>query len=300
MKYQIVKAGGSRPPQAGRTFRAAAVPALFALAGLAVVCAACAGPVLPDRYGIVLPALPEHWSAALGAPEWRLTWIGPEGRTETRVVPAGSAPPDLTVPPGRPGMALAWPAWPERDLPAGRMRPAGAIFPYDAAGDATGSAGKIRLSWEAGPEAWLFLLMAAQTAPAADSAADTANATAVIPAKNRAWNFNWPRFRELLASGDIPAAIRADPWRADWRSIAKKTLESGFDRRRIKVPDGLTPLSVVIPGPGPWFGTSPFAPAQAWTAGETVALEAGETAETLISPSGQIRYRAGVWMWIER
>jgi hypothetical protein len=247
--------------------------------------------VLPEEYGLILPALPDSWAAVLEEPDWRITWIGPDGQLAAAVIPADAPPPQIQTTQERPAMVLAWPAWPDRDLPAGRMRPAGAIFPHDMVHSSDG--GSIRLTWEAGSEAYLFLLMAAQTS------GDAADVTA-IPAKNRAWNFNWPRFRELLKSGDIPAAIREDPWLADWKTVAQKTLASGFDRRRIKVPEGKQPLPLAIPADGPWFGTSPFAPSHAWIAGEAVELEAGEETETLISPAGQLRYGGGIWMWIAR
>jgi hypothetical protein len=162
------------------------------------------------------------------------------------------------------------------------MRPAGAVFPYDASGDA------LTLSWEAGPEAQFFLYLAAQT-----SRGEAA------PAKNRAWTFNWPRFRELLRGPSVPPEIQADPWLAPWRSIAERTIQSGFDSRRIKVPEGRKTLSITLPAEGPWFGASPFIPAYPWRAGETVQIEAGEEAETLVSPMGQIRYGGGLWMRID-
>jgi hypothetical protein len=255
------------------------------LAIAALNLSACSDPVLPEAYRVNFPALPSHWADVLGPAEWQLSWLNPEGRVETRNLPANGAA-EITLSSRSPAMILAWPLWPERDLPAGIMRPAGAIYPYDA------GEGAVNLKWEAGPEAWLFLLMAAQTSSPA-SAEDKA-----IPAKNRAWNFNWPRFRELLASEDIPVEVREDPWLADWRTVAKKTLESGFDRRRIKAP-AASPLSLTVPADGPWFGASPFSPVYQWQAGETPQFAAGSEAQTLVCPSGQIRCAAGVWMWVE-
>ncbi|MDR0475627.1 MAG: hypothetical protein LBH43_18385 [Treponema sp.] len=34
------------------------------------------------------------------------------------------------------------------------------------------------------------------------------------------WYFDWPRFRELMDSSDIPEEVRLDPWTADWKTIA--------------------------------------------------------------------------------
>jgi hypothetical protein len=180
------------------------------------------------------------------------------------------------------------------------MRPAGAVFPYDAAGS------HIRLSWEAGVEAAFYLDLAAAAERAGwggaatdgDSSGETGDGVSAMPHPLRHPRyFDWPRFRDLLRGDAIPPEIRADPWCADWRSIAARTVQSGFDRRRIK-PVEREPLKVTIPGEGPWIGNSPFAEIQHWEAGETVELEAADAVEFRVSPQGLLRYRKGVWIWI--
>lgn len=268
----------------GRVF-----PVFFAAVLGLLLSGGCAEPVLPARYRPVPPELPAHWRRVLGSGAWRLVWIGKTGRLESAFVPRGAPLPDVEFPQGRQSMILAWPCWPERRLGAETMRPAGAIFPHDAHG------GTITLTWEAGVEAYLFLLMAAVTSPAEDAAVlETA-----IPAKNRAWNFDWPRFRALLAGADIPETVREDPWRVDWPYVAQKTIASGFDRRRIKVATvGYTALEITLPAGGPWFGPSPFSAVYDWRAGDRVTINAGQAVETLIAPGGQMRYGGGVWIWI--
>jgi hypothetical protein len=156
------------------------------------------------------------------------------------------------------------------------MRPAGAVAPFDIEG------GLLLLTWEAGPEAWFYRALAAAY-NAAELSTDAAG--------RRPDRFDWPRFRSLLRSGDIPPEIRDDPWLAGWDSIAEKTVQSGFDRRRIQARPG-TPLTVNVPWPGPWAGSSPFAEVLLWEAGETVTVEAPAEAETLVSSGGILRYNS--------
>jgi hypothetical protein len=66
-------------------------------------------------------------------------------------------------------------------------------------------------------------------------------------------------------------------------------VQSGFDRRRIQARSH-EPLTIGVPWPGPWAGSSPFAEVHFWDAGETVTVEATAEADTLISPSGMLRY----------
>ena len=101
-------------------------------------------PIRPSCWP-VLPELPRHWKEILGEPRWRLEWIGGEGSwlewEGNREAPEFSLSQEWTSP------VLAWPFWPARDLLPGMMRPAGALFPWDAAGD------RLKLSWEGGPVA---------------------------------------------------------------------------------------------------------------------------------------------------
>jgi hypothetical protein len=176
------------------------------------------------------------------------------------------------------------------------MRPAGAILPFDAE-----SGARLRLSWEAGVDAWLYFelvraVSAVTTAAAGDEAATGGEAVAKAAGRSPD-RFDWPRFRALLHSEDIGEPIRADPWRADWETLAARTVASGWDRRRIRLPE-TAPLTLVIPHDGPWIGSSPFADTENWEAGEQVTLEAGKNIDTYLSSGGMLRYAKGAWMWI--
>jgi hypothetical protein len=165
------------------------------------------------------------------------------------------------------------------------MRPAGAIFPFDAEG------ASIRLSWPGGVDAWVYREMARAFAERASYPDDTA----VNPVRRPEF-FDWPRFRELLAGQDINSEIRQDPWLADWQSICRKTAASGFDRRRI-VPMKTEELVVPVSS-GPWIGTSPFmAPVNAEN-GTDLRLKAGDTVDTYFSQTGMLRVTKGLWMFI--
>jgi hypothetical protein len=240
----------------------------------------CKGPIISPSYRIVLPALPLAWEMVLGPPLWRLEWLAPDGRLRSREGPEAALP-EADLPAEWASPVLAYPFWPDRGLLPGCMRPAGAIAPFDAEGSG------LRLSWEAGPEAWFYRALA-QGAAAAGS----------LPSDGRSPDrFNWPRFRDLLRNGDIPPEIRADPWLADWEDIAVYTVQSGFDRRRVKARPR-EPAAIIIPCPGPWAGASPFTEIRLWEAGETVRVEATVDADTLVSPGGVLRYNRDGVVWI--
>jgi hypothetical protein len=224
---------------------------------------ACRDPVIPPAFGLDLPALPPAWEAVLGPPHWRLEWFAPDGSLRSREGPAGALP-EVALAAEWASPVLAYPFWPERGLLPGAMYPAGAVAPFDADGP------RLRLSWEAGPAARFYRALAAAGG-------------------KRPERFDWPRFRELLRNGGIPPEVRADPWLADWDAAAAHTARSGFDRRRIQSRPR-EPVSLLIPWPGPWAASSPFAEARLWQAGETVIIDAAEEAETLVSPEGALRY----------
>jgi hypothetical protein len=177
---------------------------------------------------------------------------------------------------------LAYPFWPEQGLFPGYMRPAGAIAPFDVDGSS------LRLSWRAGPEAWFYRTLAMEI-----TAASTNNLSSAGRSPDR---FDWPRFRDLLQSCDIPPEIQSDPWLTDWDTVAARTVQSGFDRRRIQARIR-EPVTVNIPYSGPWAGSSPFTETHLWEAGEQVTLEATSEADTLVSPGGVLRYSRDGAVW---
>jgi hypothetical protein len=263
------------------------ISGFLSLAAACMMLAACPDPVIPPNYRVSLPPIPQKWIETFGQPFWRLEWFDQEGRF-CRFEGPEAALPAIAIPQDRSNPVLAWPYWPARGVSPGLFYPAGGIFPYDAEGGS-----RLRLSWEGGVDARLYLDLAAAVMAAVAIA--TPDMEAAV--KRRPERFDWPRFRELLARGDIPEAVREDPWRADWGDIARRIAASGFDRRRIKDRDR-KPLSVVVPAPGPWIPTSAFGPVQDWAAGTELILEAGENVETYFSKTGMLRYTQETWAWI--
>jgi hypothetical protein len=158
------------------------------------------------------------------------------------------------------------------------MCPAGALFPWDVSGDS------IVLTWKAGVDAFLWRELVScrelQT-----------SGTPRVP-----WHFDWPRFRELIGNGNIPEAVRQDLWLADWKEISRKTVLSGFDRRRI-VSRSFTEISV--PGlEGLWAGTSPFAPLVEAPDGGPLRVMASDTPDTWVSEEGIVRCSKAGWVII--
>jgi len=247
---------------------------------LFVLLAACEnGPIHPS-YRPVLPELPEHWKEILGEPHWRLEWIGEGGTWLERELIPGQSAPGISLMPQWSTPLLAWPFWPERELLPGLMRPAGAISPWDACGS------NLTLSWEGGVHALFWKELALAERPSTPATA--------AEARRLPWYFDWPRFRELLESENIPEAVREDLWLADWKSIAGRTVQSGFDRRRI-VSRSFTEL--VIPGfGGRWIGSSPFAPPLDAPADGPLNLSITGTTDTWVSSGGVLKASSSGWM----
>ena len=244
-----------------------------------VLLAACRdGPIL-SSYQAVLPELPGHWEETLGEAHWRLEWIGGEGTWLESDIPPGRGAPDLPLMQEWTTAVLAWPFWPARDLVPGMMRPAGALFPWDCSG------GKLLLGWKGGVDAvfWKELALADRSTAAAEGR---------LP-----WYFDWPRFRELLyESNNVPGAVSQDPWLADWKSIAQKTVQSGFDRRRIV---SRTFTGLLIPGlDGRWIGSSPFAPPLDANLDGLLYLNVTGTPDTWVSSAAILRCSTAGWVWM--
>jgi hypothetical protein len=240
--------------------------------GWVLLLAACGGPLRPV-YRPVLPALPPAWMELLGSPRWRLEWIDQEGVLRQWEGPGGEFP-KLSLPEEWTSPVLAWPFWPAWELPPGTMRPAGALFPWDVSG------GRLLLSWRGGVDAVFWKHLAG------------------APSDHPPWHFDWPRFRELWANGNVPEEIRRDPWLADWKEIGRKTLASGFDRRRIV---SRPVVDVVIPGfGGRWIGSSPFAVPLEVPPEGPLRLKAAAAVDAWISAQGQLKCSRDGWVWIPR
>ncbi|MDR0602258.1 MAG: hypothetical protein LBG42_07735 [Treponema sp.] len=232
-------------------------------------------PCIPET-----PEFPPHWKEILGVPRWRLEWINPGGSRQIREIADGERM-EITVIPEWPSPVLAWPLVPGRGIRAGVLKPAGGIFPWDAAGKA------LRLGWQGGLDAFFYRELA--TAFVRTHGAGRAGSANRLPQY-----FDWPRFRELFTSGVLSdEAVRGDPWLADWTAIAEKTVQSGFDRRRIKA-STRTGLSVPV-DPGPWAGTSPFA-LPLFSDEGPIVFPVGPDPDTWYSAGGAIRCSEDGWI----
>jgi len=272
-----------------RFFSAVMRAALRAAPAAMLLAVSCGDMLLPgsSSYAAELPPVPCAWEAILGEPRWRLEWFDGEGRKRAAEVSERRA--EISLPGDFASAVLAFPFWPEKGIAPGAFRPAGAIFPFDVSG------GRIALSWRGGVDAAFFMELARAAAQvAAGERPPSGSAALRLP-----WNFDWPRFRGLFGDGpqgaSTNAEVRADPWLANWRSIADRTAQSGFDRRRL-VPEARSALELPL-GPGPWIGASPFAAPLAFEASPAFPVRA--EAESWASAEGLLRAGAYAWMWRE-
>jgi len=242
---------------------------------LFVLLFSCDCPIKPS-YRLVLPELPGHWEEFPGKPHWRLEWINGNAAWQDW---EGLEVPEISINQEWTTAVLALPFWPERGLLPGMMRPSGALFPWDVSGET------IVLSWKAGVEAFFWKEMVLADRPAA-------------AAENRLpWYFDWPRFRELMESENIPSIVCQNPWLADWKSIAQKTILSGFDRRRI-VSRSFSGLA--IPGlAGRWIGSSPFTEALETAPGSPLLLMVTDEPDTWVSEGAVLRCSSSGWVYLE-
>ena len=240
--------------------------------------AACRdGPIRPS-YRPVLPELPGHWKENFGEPHWRIEWLGEGAKWQERSISPAGRVPSLSLIQEWTTPVIAWPFWPDHGLVPGMMRPCGALFPWDVSGD------EIALGWEAGVEAvfWKEMASAERTTAAGEGR---------LP-----WYFDWPRFRAALGGAETPEDVRRDLWLPDWKGIAQKTVDSGYDRRRIVSRKFLT---LAIPGfGGQWTGSSPFEPPL--DAGEDglLSLKVWEIPDTWVSEEGILKCSASGWVFI--
>jgi hypothetical protein len=238
--------------------------------------AACDTGVIPRSYTPELPPLPPAWEEVLGAAHWQMEWINPEGSRELRRID-GTGFPEIEVLSGWATPVMAFPYWPEQGIVPGMMRPAGGIFPFDA------EEGRIRLSWRGGVAAWFYRELV--------RAGDGGN-----PLRGPQY-FDWPRFRELLDGPALSGPIRTNPWLADWQDIALRTVQSGFDRRRI-IPQATEDLPVILPHGGPWIGPSPFEEPILGQTGKKALFRVTGNVDTYVSPAGILRCTRGVRIWL--
>jgi hypothetical protein len=241
----------------------------------AVLLAGCEGDSLNSSQRPDLPVLPEGWNEILGEPHWRLEWLGQDGAWMECYLSPGEEIPAISLIQEWATPVLAWPFWPGWDLIPEIMRPAGALFPWDAAGD------RLELSWRGGAEAVFWKEMAAAK-------------TEDVPDSRLPWLFDWPRFREILEGDEIPEAVSEDFWLVDWKDLAKRTVQSGFDRRRIK---SMKLTEVEIPNlEGFWAGSSPFATPIEAPPGGPLCLEVAATVGTWVSANAVLKCSIDGWV----
>ena len=112
------------------------------------------------------------------------------------------------------------------------------------------------------------------------------------------WLFDWPRFRELLESDDVPDSVRQDPWLVDWKELGGKTIQSGFDRRRIKV---MKLTEMEIPElEGRWICSSPFAIPLLAPPGGPLNLEVTDAVGTWVSEMGVLKCSSLGFVFVPR
>jgi len=253
---------------------------LIFLAALQTLLAGCKDEMrIHSLYEPVLPALPGGWRDVLGEAHWRLEWIEEGGTWKKWEGKQGAAVPSLSMTQGWTTPVLAWPYWPGLDLGPGIMRPCGGLFPWDASGN------KLVLSWEGGVDAVLWKEMAAVDVDESEAAKD----------KRLPWLFDWPRFREIMAGGNVSEAVRQDPWVVDWKEVGRKTVESGFDRRRIK-PMKFTRIEIPLPA-GRWSGSSPFSPLLEVPPEGSFALEVTDLVGAWVSSMGILKCSSSGWIY---
>jgi hypothetical protein len=226
-----------------------------------------------SRYTLELPDAPQAWVQLLGEPDWRIEWLDPNGKRQSKDILHG-AKIDIEIPVTWTNPVVAYPWWPKYNLISGLFRPAGALFPHDVSG------GKLRLTWKAGVDAVFYFGLA------------FANSKDIkkIPS-----NFDWIRFRELFETGDLSEDVCNDPWLVDWQSAAERTISGNFDRRRL-VPRKTEAIDIPIPA-SVWYGTSPFAEPLIFTEEETLVFYAHSGINAWISAEGILRCNGKVWFF---
>jgi hypothetical protein len=209
----------------------------------------------------------------LGEPSWRFEWVNEAGETE-KADSASARRGGAEILQSCITPVFAFPYWPKRGIPAGVMKPAGALFPFDREG------GTVFLSFEGGVDAVFYRELASQP-----------------NGKRLPRNFDWQRFRSLREEKKLDGELLSDLWLADWELIAEKTAASGFSARRIKARETEN-LIIRAPARGPWVSSSPFMQALFWTEGDAVALQVSTRIDSYFSARGTLRLTRKTQSWI--
>ena len=248
----------------------------FSVLALALQLVSC-GDRFPSSYVLELPEVPSAWVSLLGEPHWRLEWIDQNSQKQMVDYPPGSCGGiEIEIPVIWTNPVTAWPYWQAHNLPVNIFKPCGALFPLDAAN------GRLRLSWEAGADTIFYWELAL-----ANNQNDSR-----LPS-----NFDWHRFRELFESETLSEAVRQDRWVVNWRSLAERTTDSNFDRRRI-VAEAAELKHIPVPA-GTWYGASPFVKPLFFAEGEQPIFPVRPGINVWISANGILRVNGNTWVLTE-
>ena len=251
----------------------------------------CGPSPIPVSYRVQFPSSPAYRTEVLGKNHWKLEYYDSAGNFFQKEVPGNAARVEINVLQKWPNAILAWPYWPDvtgqgaandslspaRGLAAGFFYPAGAIFPLDVAGDT------IILSWEAGAEAYFYREM--------DKAQEFNTGTNRSPEY-----FDWKRFRSLLRE-NADFELKHDPWLADWKDIAERTVLSGFRQSFVRK-EVRTGTEIIVPHTGPWLSASPFRLPQFWETDEEIMLSVSTRPEVYVCPGGKLSVSSQMQLWI--
>jgi hypothetical protein len=241
---------------------------------------ACCTDRFPSSYILELPQMPSAWVSLLGEPHWRVEWVSPGGQKQIEDFPPGSLSGlEIEIPVTWPNPVTAWPYWPAFSLLPKIFKPAGALFPFDVSDD------RLLLSWEAGPDTVFYWELVNAVSAIGYNKGDSR-----IPI-----NFDWPRFRELFEAEALDEAVCEDPWLVNWRTLAERTIESNFDRRRI-VPEEIELKHFPVPV-GLWYGVSPFAKPLFLANGEQPVFPVHSGFNVWVSAEGILRVNGNTWIF---
>ena len=245
------------------------------LLALTMTLISCGPSPMSEKYRVKFPPSPPVRTDLLGECQWRLEYYDSAGNFRQKEVTNSNA--EIRVLQEWPNAVLAWPCWPEKSLAAGLFYPAGAIFPLDVAGET------IILSWESGVEAYFYREL--------DKAQELNTGTNRVP-----MYFDWKRFRSLLRE-NAASELKLDPWLANWKDIAERTVRSGFLQSYVR-PEVRTGTEIIIPHDGPWLAASPFRQPLFWEEGEDQILFLSPHPEIFVCPGGRISVSSQMLIWI--
>ena len=243
----------------------------------------CKETIFHEKYSLIMPKIPDSWDSLLGEPHWNIEWINSDGIKQRKSIEPGKNA-AINLSQSWVSAIIAWPFWPDKETQPGYFMPAGALFPHDVS-DVYGKT--IIVRWVAGPDAVFFR----ELADAYGNSPGLSSSVTRLPS-----NFNWPRFRELFNSDAINEKVLADPWLVNWRSVAERTILTGFDRRRL-VPETHINMPINVPA-GIWYGNSPFAAPYIFVPGTTPVFPVTSSTGTWVSREGVLRCNQQAWVFI--